>query len=84
MTTTPTNRIQRIKDAHPWMLEKEVHSLIVYFYAALTRVQGLSGEELQNGLEAAVQKVCDDNRESLEELLASLPSISNEEGDERI
>ena len=78
MTNVMTNRIDRIQEAHPWLLEKEARLLLVVAYAAMTRADGLSGQALQQKLDAFTQMVVGDERRRVE---IALKKISRVEAD---
>jgi hypothetical protein len=72
MTTTPTNGIQRLQEAHPWLTEQEARQLTVGSYYIRTRLDHLDGVELQEAMEKDVTKMCNDTRENL---LTILPEV---------
>lgn len=68
------DRITRLQEAHPWLLERECYALLVAMYAAITEGLGLRGDALQEEMDLSVKRMCSDTRKNLEDLLNSLPT----------
>ena len=60
MTTLPTNRVERIIEAHPWVPEDTVHCLLVYAYKRVTSDPTVGGsfDAQQTYLENYTDIVC--------------------------
>ena len=68
MNTPITNRLDRIQQAHPWMLEKEARFILVALYAAISSMMR-NQDDIQREMEEASEQICSSTREELTELL---------------
>ena len=67
------NRIQKIQEAHPWMLEREARGLLVAMYAALCATSS-EDSDIQEDMDDCVERICSDSRSGVERALDNLPS----------
>ena len=59
------DRITRIQQVHPWMLEREARHLLVCAYAAFTNALGYRDEELQEKMEGYVDNILHHKRSTI-------------------
>ena len=68
----PLERIHRLIASHAWMTENEAKVLLVMMYASGTKSLGLEGKGLNQFMENSIEKMCSDNKESLQEYLLKI------------
>lgn len=61
--------INVLQEAHPWLVEREARHLLVGVYAALTNAYGLTGAELREQMDLALQGLVATSRKELEQLI---------------
>jgi len=76
MTKKILDRINKIQEAHPWVLEKEARHILVSGYAAFTNAYGLRNEELSEQMDLFTDQICMNNRRSLMDLLRETGGLS--------
>ena len=60
------NRIQEIKDAHPWLSYEEVVKVILYHHQGSMWIQNLERDKLERSMEAFSKLVISKSRKALE------------------
>lgn len=76
MTKKITDRITKIQEAHPWVLEKEARHILVSGYAAFTNAYGLRNEELAEQMDLFTDQICLEKRKNLMDLLRETGGLS--------
>jgi hypothetical protein len=59
------DRIQQIKDAHPWLAYDEVVKVLLYHHQGSMWIQSLERERLQRSMEAFTKLVKSKSRKAL-------------------
>ena len=59
------NRIQQIKDAHPWLFYDEVVKVLLYHHQGSMWIQNLKSDTLERSMEAFTKLVKSKNRRAL-------------------
>ena len=60
------DRIQQIKDAHPWLSYDEVVKVLLYHHQGSSWIQNLKSEKLQRSMEAFTKFLKSKSRKTLE------------------